>query len=224
MARRSQPPVQHQPATVSSGAAGAGRGFWPLATRARIIGSGVAVACLAGAALTFTLVDFSPSPAARVRPENQAATRAVASSTPAHTTKPTTTRSPSPSPRPTQGVPNGALLNPGTGKCLSGSAGSDGTPLILAPCDGSPNQKRDVAADGTIRTLGLCYDAAWGATAPGTIVQLANCRGNPAQQFALRGDTIHSKQADLCVGAARDGAEIRLLPCDGAASKTFNRG
>ena len=44
------------------------------------------------------------------------------------------------------------LVNPATGKCLSGSAGSDGTPLVLFACNGDVNQIWDVGSDGTIRS------------------------------------------------------------------------
>lgn len=117
-----------------------------------------------------------------------------------------------------------ALVNPGTGKCLSGSAGSDGTPLILWACNGDVNQKWDIASDGTIRTKGLCMDAAWGGTTASTVVQIANCSGNPAQQFSLSGDTIYSTQASMCVGEVNGGTGIRLFPCDGGGSEVFRRG
>jgi hypothetical protein len=120
-------------------------------------------------------------------------------------------------------VPVTPLVNPGTGNCLSGSAGSDGTPLILSACSGDVNQKWDVRPDGTIRTKGLCMDAAAGATAPGTIVQIANCSGNPAQQFAPRGAALYAAHADLCVGVV-NGTEIRLAPCDSSAAEVFQKG
>jgi hypothetical protein len=120
-------------------------------------------------------------------------------------------------------VPGNPLVNPHSSKCLSGSAGSDGTPLILFACNGDVNQKWDVK-DGTIQTKGLCMDAAWGATTPGTIVQLAYCSGNPAQRFSVRGDNIYSATANLCIKEVSGGTGIRLLPCDGDPSEVFKRG
>lgn len=70
-------------------------------------------------------------------------------------------------------------------------------------------------------------DAAWGATAPGTVVQLANCSGNPAQRFSVRADnsTVYSEQAKLCVGTVNGGTAIQLLPCGhNKAEAVFKRG
>jgi hypothetical protein len=114
-------------------------------------------------------------------------------------------------------------VNPATGKCLSSGAGTDGTPLALAACGGAPDQKWTVAPDGTIRSKGLCMDAAWGGTAPGTVIQVANCSGNPAQQFSLRGTTVYSKQAGRCLGVVGSGTGIRLAACGKAPTVTFRR-
>ena len=111
-----------------------------------------------------------------------------------------------------------SLKNPATGECLSAGPDTDGTPLVLAGCDGAPNQAWQVAANGTIQSQGLCMDAAWGATAPGTVVQVARCSGNPAQQFSVRDGTVYSKQAELCLGQVNGGAAIHLSPCTGPAS------
>nr|WP_272923954.1 RICIN domain-containing protein [Streptomyces sp. SID3343] len=120
------------------------------------------------------------------------------------------------------------MKNPISGKCLSGSAGSDGTHLMLWSCNGDVNQKWDIKSDGTIRTKGLCMDAAWGGTASGTYVQIAYCSGNPAQQFTLRGSTLYSKTADKCVdlwnNGTRDGAEVRLYQCTNGGNQKWVRG
>ncbi|MFI1096373.1 ricin-type beta-trefoil lectin domain protein [Streptomyces sp. NPDC020917] len=119
--------------------------------------------------------------------------------------------------------PVAALVNPATGKCLSGGAGTDGTPLALAACGGAANEKWALGSDGTIRSKGLCMDAAWGGTAPGTVIQVANCSGNPAQQFSLRGTTVYSKQAGRCLGVVNAGAGIRLAACGKDPSVAFRR-
>ncbi|MFC1415546.1 ricin-type beta-trefoil lectin domain protein [Streptacidiphilus cavernicola] len=111
-----------------------------------------------------------------------------------------------------------SLKNPATGKCLSAGPGTDGTPLVLAGCDGAPDQAWHAAPDGTIQSQGLCMDAAWGAVTPGTVVQVARCSGNPAQQFSLRDGTVYSQQVKLCVGQVNGGAAIRLAACTGPAT------
>ncbi|MBB4927949.1 RICIN domain-containing protein [Kitasatospora kifunensis] len=185
-------------------------------TRRLLIVSTVVVACLVAGALFLTLKGPTPhsSPVAQAS-ANRTAPHTTATATPTRSTPPASTAA--------AGTAT-ALVNPGTGKCLSGSAGSDGTPLILAACDGNVNQQWDVASDGTIRTKGLCMDAAWGATAPGTVVQIAVCSGNPAQRFSPRGDTLYSAQANLCAGEVNGGTGIQLLPCDQSGAEVFKRG
>ncbi|MEU6854386.1 RICIN domain-containing protein [Actinacidiphila alni] len=120
-------------------------------------------------------------------------------------------------------TPGAPFKNPASGKCLSATAGTDGTPLVLAACDGSDVQRWHIAPDGTIQVKGLCMDAAWGATTPGTVVQVANCSGNVAQKFAMRGDTVYSKNASLCVSVLGGGTGIRLEPCGSGGPQTFKR-
>lgn len=214
----------------------------PLYTRPRFIAATVALALLLGTGPTLTLVDFSPprTPAADSA-GNQTAPQDPAPSSPpsvppssSPSAAPTTSSAPTdavppppPPPPPAQGAPGGSgrqLVNPATGKCLTAVAGSDGTPLTLQPCANAPNQMWDVAADGTIRTKGLCMDAAWGATTPGTVVQIANCSGNPAQQFSRRGDTLYTRQANLCATAVGGGAGVQLQACANSTAQIFKRG
>lgn len=171
------------------------------------------VACLVGGALVLTLKGSS-SPSAPVAQSSGKQT--VAATRPTSSTPPTSTAA--------AATGATALVNSGAGKCLSGSAGSDGTPLILLACDGSVTQKWISASDGTIRTNGLCMDAAWGGTAAGTVVQIANCSGNPAQHFSLTSNTLYSAQAKMCAGAVNGGTAIQLLPCDQSGAELFKRG
>ncbi|MEY9945117.1 hypothetical protein ABH937_002193 [Kitasatospora sp. GAS1066B] len=174
----------------------------------------VVVACLVGGALVLTLKGSpSHSPSAPVAQASH--NQGPAASNPARTTAPAS---------PGAGGAPTALVNPGTGKCLSGGAGTDGTPLVLAACDGSATQKWAAGANGTLRTGAICMDAAWGATTPGTVVQVANCSGNPAQHFAVNGGTIYSAQAKLCVGEVNGGTAVQLLPCDQSAAQAFKQG
>lgn len=134
---------------------------------------------------------------------------------------------PPPAQPPRPNVPGNPLRNGYSGKCLSGSAGSDGTPLVLWSCNGDVNQKWDIRSDGTIRTKGLCMDAAWGSTQKGTVIQLAYCSGNPAQQFTLRGNNIYAKASNMCADVwdfkTNDGAAIRLHPCHAGQNQVWTR-
>lgn len=131
-------------------------------------------------------------------------------------------------PPPQPDFPGVPLVNPASNKCLSGSAGSDGTHVILWGCNGNVNQKWDILGNGTIQIKGvLCMDAAWGGTANGTLVQIAYCSGNPAQQFTLRGNALYSKTANKCVEvrgrATNDGAEMVLWDCNNNPAQQWVR-
>lgn len=221
----------------------------PLYTRPRLIGAAVALALLSGTGLTVALVGSSSprTPAADSAGNQTAPPDPVPSSPPSDPQPPgdpqppdvpqssgpsaapaASAAPPDAAPPPAQGTPGGSgrqLVNPATRRCLTAVAGSDGTPLTLQPCADAPNQMWDVvAADGTIRTKGLCMDAAWGAATPGTVVQIANCSGNPAQQFSRRGDTLYAGQADLCATAVDDGAGVELQACGERRTQVFERG
>ncbi|WP_369392455.1 ricin-type beta-trefoil lectin domain protein [Streptomyces sp. CG1] len=180
-------------------------------TRPWAVAASVAVACLLGTALFLTLRDSS-SPSAPV---------GHASGNPGVSRGATT---PPSAPGRASSASSVRLANPGTGKCLSGTAGTYGTPLVLWTCDGDATQHWDFASDGTIRTNDLCMDAAGAGTTAGTIVQIAKCDGNAAQQFRLRNNTLYATQANMCVNAVKGGGGIQLATCNNSASEVFKRG
>ncbi|WP_406442035.1 ricin-type beta-trefoil lectin domain protein [Streptomyces sp. NBC_01613] len=102
----------------------------------------------------------------------------------------------------------------------------DGTPLQLWDCAGSANQKWDFRGDGTVRSLGMCMDVAWGSKDDGAAIQLARCSGNPAQQFVLSqaGDLVNP-QADKCVDAkgngTGNGTKLQLWTCSGTPNQKW---
>ena len=83
--------------------------------------------------------------------------------------------------------------------CLAATAADAGAPLIVKTCDGTVTQQWQVASDGTIRTAGMCMDVAGAAKERGTVVQLAVCNGNKAQQFQFDGDRLVSELTSYCV-------------------------
>ncbi|MCX4751309.1 RICIN domain-containing protein [Kitasatospora sp. NBC_01287] len=193
-----------------------GRPRGRLISRRRLIVATALLACLVGAALVLTRQGAASHAAPPARAGGvQGASGAASTPDPTASTAP---------PRSAPASAAGTLLNPGTGKCLSGSTGTDGTPLVLGACDGAANQQWTAAPDGTVRTKGLCMDAAWGATTPGTVVQVANCSGNPAQQFSFKNGTVFSTRANLCAGEVNGGTAVQLLPCDQSAPEVFKRG
>ncbi|MFG2226352.1 ricin-type beta-trefoil lectin domain protein [Streptomyces sp. NPDC048644] len=191
----------------------------PPSTRRRttIIAASVVAACVVAAALVFTFTTMSAPDSTSAGHATTAPGGTTPPTPPAASNTPDAPNSPPP-PNP-QNAPGAPLLNAATNTCLTGGAGSDGTPLALAPCDGAANQQWKVTDDGTIRTKNLCMDAAAGATTDGTTVQIANCSGNPAQQFSLRDGTIHSTQADKCLKDVN--GHIQLFPCGKDEAEAF---
>ncbi|MGW3634510.1 ricin-type beta-trefoil lectin domain protein [Streptomyces sp. NPDC005122] len=133
-----------------------------------------------------------------------------------HTASASPTVAPPPPPAPGYGIVNFAA-----DKCLSAGAGKDGTRLTIAVCSpSSANEYWDVRSDGSIRSMGLCMDAAWAGTSNGTAVQLARCNGGPAQQFVLKGSyDLVNVNADRCaslVGQSTSyGTPLELRDCNG---------
>ncbi|MFE7655299.1 ricin-type beta-trefoil lectin domain protein [Streptomyces bottropensis] len=124
-----------------------------------------------------------------------------------------------------------AIIGRGSNRCVDvmdakNGKGKDGTPLRIWECVGTPNQKWDFRGDGTVRSVGMCMDVAWGSRDDGAVIQLARCSGNPAQQFVLstEGDLVNP-QADKCVdvkdNATGDGARLQLWTCAGTPNQKW---
>lgn len=179
----------------------------------------------------------SPSPALTLvepaSPVPAAATTAPSPSAPPSSTRPpapaTTRAAPAPTPKKTTtkpALPSGALVNDEFHGCLSANKALDGTQLIEAGCDASAVEHWQAMPDGTIRSVGLCMDAAGGSTADWTPVQVAVCSGNPAQHFALNGSGhIYSSYADKCVNinydAGTNTTQIVLFSCLNQTNQIF---
>jgi hypothetical protein len=149
-------------------------------------------------------------------------TRPVSSHT---TTKATPAQPRPPVTAPTTALPGGVLVSRQSSRCLAAVDNADGQPLTVRPCDGSPTQHWQTAADGTIRMGPFCMDAAWGATDDGTTVQIAWCNGLDAQQFSLlpTGDLL-GRASNKCVDVrrARDEPAVTLMPCTGRPNQRWS--
>jgi Ricin-type beta-trefoil lectin domain len=136
---------------------------------------------------------------------------AAGTSTPKSSATGSAVSTPRPSTTSRPGPRSGALFN--NSRCLSASAALDGTQLIMTDCDGSAVQHWQQMSDGTIRSVGLCMDAANAGTANYTPVKVATCSGNPAQQFAVdQNNHIYSSYANKCVNIDR-AAGVVLFSC-----------
>ncbi|MFE7645512.1 ricin-type beta-trefoil lectin domain protein [Streptomyces phaeoluteigriseus] len=135
---------------------------------------------------------------------------------------------PKASPKP---VPGQLIIGQASDRCVdvTGSQdgkGRDGTPLQIHDCSGTANQKWVFKGDGTVRSLGMCMDVAWGSREDGAVIQLARCSGNPAQQFVLStaGDLVNP-QADKCVdvkdGGTGNESKLQLWTCSGTPNQKW---
>ncbi|MDX3248618.1 ricin-type beta-trefoil lectin domain protein [Streptomyces sp. ME18-1-4] len=131
----------------------------------------------------------------------------------------------------TTSVPGAIIIGQASNRCIDvtdaqNGKGKDGTPLQLWDCAGSANQKWIFGKDGTVRSLGLCMDVAWGSRDDGAVIQLANCSGNPAQQFILSKDLdLVNPQANKCVDAkdngTGNGTKLQLWTCSGTPNQKW---
>ncbi|MGW1556882.1 ricin-type beta-trefoil lectin domain protein [Streptomyces sp. NPDC002144] len=123
------------------------------------------------------------------------------------------------------------IIGQGSNRCIDvtdaqNGVGKDGKQLQLWDCAGSANQKWDFRGDGTVRSVGMCMDVAWGSKDDGAHIQLARCSGNPAQQFVLSqaGDLVNP-QADKCVDATDNGTgngtKLQLWTCSGTPNQKW---
>ncbi|MEU9641658.1 ricin-type beta-trefoil lectin domain protein [Streptomyces sp. NPDC048188] len=126
-------------------------------------------------------------------------------------------------------APGTTIYGHASDRCIevAGHKWRDGAPLQIADCTGKNWQKWDFRPDGTIRSLGLCMDATWGGTANGTVVQVAVCSGNPAQQFILAGPRdLVNVQANKCVDVVdannANGAGLQLWECNGQDNQKWS--
>ena len=129
-------------------------------------------------------------------------------------------------------VPGQLIIGNASNRCIDvtdaqNGVGKDGTQLQLWDCAGSANQKWDFRGDGTVRSVGMCMDVAWGSKDDGAHIQLARCSGNPAQQFVLsqQGDLVNP-QADKCVDAkdngTGNGTKLQLWSCAGTPNQKWH--
>ncbi|MFE9926278.1 ricin-type beta-trefoil lectin domain protein, partial [Streptomyces sp. NPDC005774] len=117
------------------------------------------------------------------------------------------------------------IVGVSSGRCvtvpLKKGKAQDGTGLELRDCDDeAPNQRWSFQGDGTVRSMEMCMDVAWGSTEDGAQIQLARCSGNPAQTIARSPDRdLVNPQADKCVDAdehgTANGTKLLLWTCTG---------
>ncbi|MER5556387.1 RICIN domain-containing protein [Streptomyces sp. NPDC002793] len=127
-------------------------------------------------------------------------------------------------------VPGVSIRSHHSGRCIDVTDGEgDGTPLQIWGCSGAAQQTWRFMDDGTVRSMGLCMDVAWGATGNGAVIQLARCSGHPAQQFRLNSShDLVNPQADKCVDVREqqvaNGSRLQLWDCNGQDYQKWSAG
>lgn len=111
--------------------------------------------------------------------------------------------------------------------CLAASTTQEGAPLILRTCDGVVTQQWRVNPDGTIRAAKKCMDVAGAVRERGTIVQLAACNGNKAQQFRFDGVRLVSELTGDCVDVRGSrvalGVAVVIETCEAVGERPWKR-
>jgi Ricin-type beta-trefoil lectin domain len=110
-----------------------------------------------------------------------------------------------------------------SGRCVTVSSSQasppDKSPVVLAPCDNSPQQA--AGFDGNAVLLeGKCLDLPGSQTAPGTSLQLFSCNRGSNQQFTWDSDGT-LRVLGMCVAAA--GRQVVIQSCTGAPDQRVTR-
>ncbi|MGW3384102.1 ricin-type beta-trefoil lectin domain protein [Streptomyces albogriseolus] len=123
------------------------------------------------------------------------------------------------------------IVGTGSDRCvtvpLKKGKAQDGTGLVIQDCDAkAANQRWEFRGDGTVRSMGMCMDVAWGSRDDGALIQLARCSGNPAQSFVMSGAAdLVNPQADKCVDAmwsgSANGTGLHLWTCGGTPNQKW---
>ncbi|WP_328467615.1 ricin-type beta-trefoil lectin domain protein [Actinoplanes sp. NBC_00393] len=125
---------------------------------------------------------------------------------------------------------DGTVYQPGTDRCLDAGTAQ----LYINACDGSANQKwtlPPVAKPGFGSITGVsskCLDAAGGANANGTVVQIYTCNTGSAQQVTSPGDgtlRIGGACVDLgtAIGSVATERRVQLYGCNGTATQQWHQ-
>ena len=128
--------------------------------------------------------------------------------------------------RGSQGLASGTpIVGVASGRCLDvkGASKTPGTALQIYQCNGGANQGFTFTAAGELRVFEstLCVEPKTGTTTTGggTVVAIANCTGQPAQQWKLNADRSISSTAsgsclDVMNAATADRSPVHLWSCN----------
>lgn len=125
------------------------------------------------------------------------------------------------------------IVGVGSDRCvtvpLKKGKAHDGTGLVLQDCDPeAANQRWDFRGDGTVRSMDMCMDVAWGSRDDGAMIQLARCSGNPAQTFVTSAEQyLVNPQSQKCVDAmwsgTANGTGLHQWTCGNTPNQKWRR-
>jgi GH25 family lysozyme M1 (1,4-beta-N-acetylmuramidase) len=128
---------------------------------------------------------------------------------------------------PARGARPTALLNPWSGMCLAdpGFSTSNGTRVVLWPCNGYTNQSWMLPAGPvTSQIPGMCLDDLGNQTANGAKIVISTCDGAPEQAWQATTDgtlRINGECLDVAHGAKATGSPVDLYSCNGTQAQQW---
>jgi len=102
---------------------------------------------------------------------------------------------------------------------------TDGTPVSLFNCHGSPNQQWTIANGQITGMSGVCLDVMGSAPNDGAQVIIVHCNGRDSEKWALTNGQIvgiGGKCLDVAGGNARDHATLIISTCTAASSQQWS--
>ena len=131
-------------------------------------------------------------------------------------------------PAQTQGAVGEFIVGTPSKLCVDPAGSGAGAQLFLQDCTGSARQHWTFASDGTIRSEGLCMDAAQHSRVVGALLALNACTGDSTQRFKLNSThdlTTLSTSAGMyvCVEAegGSAGSRLQLAYCQGKTNQKW---
>jgi len=120
------------------------------------------------------------------------------------------------------------LVNGASGMCLSdpGRSKTNGTRVIVGPCDGFKDQAWTLPAGPVSSQIpGRCLDDSGNGTANGTGIDLWACNGGAGQQWTAKPDgtvRVHGKCLDVHHSGTASGTPVDLWACNGSGAQQWH--
>ena len=119
------------------------------------------------------------------------------------------------------------LVNSWSGMCLAdpGFSKTDGTQVVLSPCNGHANQSWSLPAGAMVSQIpGMCLDVSGNQSANGSKIDIWTCNDTPAQAWTAEPDgtlRINGKCLDVKHGNKASGSPVDLFSCNGTQAQQW---